>query len=81
MKTIKTIGIIVIATGLSACAGMSHTEKDTLVGAGTGAVAGSIISGGNPSAWSAAQLPAASSATRSARTRTAAIAAEVAVFC
>ena len=46
--TIKTIGIIVIATGLSACAGMSHTEKGTLVGAGTGAVAGSIISGGNP---------------------------------
>ena len=46
--TIKTIGIIVIATGLSACAGMSHTEKGTRVGAGTGAVAGSIISGGNP---------------------------------
>jgi osmotically inducible lipoprotein OsmB len=46
--TIKTIGIIVIATGLSACAGMSHTEKDTLIGAGTGAVAGSVISGGNP---------------------------------
>jgi osmotically inducible lipoprotein OsmB len=45
---IKTIGIIVVATGLSACAGMSHTEKGTLVGAGTGAVAGSIISGGNP---------------------------------
>jgi len=46
--TIKTIGIVVIATGLSACAGMSHTEKDTLVGAGAGAVAGSVISGGNP---------------------------------
>jgi len=46
--TTKTIGIIVIATGLSACAGMSHTEKGTLVGAGTGAVAGSVISGGNP---------------------------------
>ena len=47
-RTIKTLGIIVIASGLSACAGMSHTEKGTLVGAGTGAVAGSIISGGNP---------------------------------
>jgi osmotically inducible lipoprotein OsmB len=47
-SVIKTIGIIVVATGLSACAGMSHTEKGTLVGAGTGAVAGSIISGGNP---------------------------------
>jgi len=47
-KVTRTIGIIVVATGLSACAGMSHTEKDTLIGAGTGAVAGSIISGGNP---------------------------------
>ncbi len=47
-KTIKTLGIIVIATGLNACAGMSQTERGTLVGAGTGAVAGSIISGGNP---------------------------------
>ena len=46
--TIKSIGIIVIATGLSACAGMSNTEKGTLIGAGTGAVAGSVISGGNP---------------------------------
>ena len=46
--TLKAIGIIVIATGLSACAGMSHTEKGTLIGAGTGAVAGSVISGGNP---------------------------------
>ena len=44
----RTIGIIVVTTGLSACAGMSHTEKDTLVGAGAGAVAGSVISGGNP---------------------------------
>ena len=47
-KTIKTLGIIVIASGLSACAGMSHTEKGTLVGAGTGAVAGGVITGGNP---------------------------------
>lgn len=47
-STLKTLGIIVISSGLSACAGMSQTEKGTLVGAGTGAVAGSIISGGNP---------------------------------
>jgi len=47
-SVIRTIGIIVVTTGLSACAGMSHTEKDTLVGAGTGAVAGAVISGGNP---------------------------------
>jgi osmotically inducible lipoprotein OsmB len=47
MNTANTIGIIVIASGLSACAGMSHTEKDTLVGAGIGAAAGNIISGGS----------------------------------
>jgi len=47
-SVIRNIGIVVIATGLSACAGMSHTEKDTLVGAGSGAVAGAVISGGNP---------------------------------
>jgi osmotically inducible lipoprotein OsmB len=49
MNTIlKSIGIIVISTGLGACAGMSSTEKGTLVGAGAGAVAGSVITGGNP---------------------------------
>ena len=47
-NTTKTLGIIVIASGLSACAGMSHTESNTLAGAGIGAVAGSVISGGNP---------------------------------
>ncbi len=45
---LKTIGIITIATGLSACAGMSGSEKGTLIGAGAGAVAGSVITGGNP---------------------------------
>ena len=48
MNAIKTIGIVVIATGLSACAGMSHTESGTLTGAAVGGVAGSVISGGNP---------------------------------
>ena len=49
MNTIlKTIGIVAITAGLSACAGMSNTESGTLVGAGTGAVAGAVITGGNP---------------------------------
>jgi osmotically inducible lipoprotein OsmB len=48
MNAIKTIGIIVLTTGLSACAGMSNTERGTLVGAGTGAVAGAVITGGHP---------------------------------
>ena len=45
---LKSIGIIVVTTGLSACAGMSNTESGTLIGAGAGAVAGSVITGGNP---------------------------------
>lgn len=49
MNTVlKSVGIIVITTGLSACAGMSNTESGTLIGAGTGAVAGGVITGGNP---------------------------------
>lgn len=47
-STTRTIGIIVIASGLSACAGMSHTESGTLTGAAVGGVAGSVISGGSP---------------------------------
>ena len=48
MNAIKTIGIIVLTTGLSACAGMSSTERGTLIGAGVGAGAGSVITGGHP---------------------------------
>jgi osmotically inducible lipoprotein OsmB len=48
MNTIKVIGIIVLTTGLSACAGMSSTERGTLVGAGVGAGVGAVVTGGNP---------------------------------
>jgi len=47
-KTIKIFSIIVLTAGLSACAGMSNTERGTLIGAGTGAAVGSVISGGSP---------------------------------
>jgi osmotically inducible lipoprotein OsmB len=47
-KTIKIFSIIVLTTGLGACAGMSNTEKGTLIGAGTGAAVGSVITGGSP---------------------------------
>lgn len=43
----KTIGVIVVTTGLSACAGMSHTEADTAVGAGAGALVGGALTGGS----------------------------------
>jgi osmotically inducible lipoprotein OsmB len=45
-KTIKIFSIIVLTTGLSACAGMSNTERGTLIGAGTGAAIGSAVVGG-----------------------------------
>ena len=47
-RSMKTIGIIVLTTGLSACAGMSSTERGTLVGAGVGAGVGAAITGGHP---------------------------------
>lgn len=47
-RSIRTISIIVLSAGLGACAGMSQTEKGTLIGAGAGAVAGSVITGGHP---------------------------------
>ncbi|MCX7174588.1 MAG: glycine zipper 2TM domain-containing protein [Proteobacteria bacterium] len=33
--------------GLSACAGMSSQEKNTAIGAGVGAIGGSILTGGS----------------------------------
>jgi osmotically inducible lipoprotein OsmB len=45
--TTKTIGIIVLTSSLGACAGMSHTEAGTVVGAGTGAVVGGALTGGS----------------------------------
>ncbi len=33
--------------GLSACSGMSQQEKSTAIGAGVGAIGGSILSGGS----------------------------------
>ena len=45
--TTKTIGIIVIATGLSACAGMSNTEAGTAIGIVGGAAVGNALTGGS----------------------------------
>ncbi|HWT72572.1 MAG TPA: glycine zipper 2TM domain-containing protein [Oxalicibacterium sp.] len=51
MKTFRqlTLGsaVCVAALGLSACSGMSAQEKNTLIGTGTGAVAGSVLTGGS----------------------------------
>ncbi|MFZ6849378.1 glycine zipper 2TM domain-containing protein [Undibacterium sp. RuRC25W] len=51
MKTIQTAGrniiIVAIAAHLCACAGMTTREKNATIGAGAGAVAGAILTGGS----------------------------------
>ncbi|OEZ98187.1 glycine zipper 2TM domain-containing protein [Duganella sp. HH101] len=52
MKNVKqlvsTAAILAATLGLSACAGMSNQDRNTAVGAGVGAVAGSVLTGGSP---------------------------------
>jgi osmotically inducible lipoprotein OsmB len=38
---------LLLALGLTGCAGMSHRERNTALGAGVGAVAGSVLTGGS----------------------------------
>jgi osmotically inducible lipoprotein OsmB len=38
---------LLAAVGLTACSGMSKAEKNTAIGAGVGAVGGSVLSGGS----------------------------------
>jgi osmotically inducible lipoprotein OsmB len=51
MKNIKhyavTAAVLAAALGLSACANMSAQDRNTAVGAGVGAVAGSVLTGGS----------------------------------
>ncbi|MDQ2988221.1 MAG: glycine zipper 2TM domain-containing protein [Pseudomonadota bacterium] len=51
MKTIKqlivTASLATVALGLTGCAGMSGQDKNTAIGAGVGAVAGSVLTGGS----------------------------------
>lgn len=55
MKTMKQIirkismpvAVGVMAISLSACSGMSRQDKNTAIGAGTGAVAGAVLTGGS----------------------------------
>lgn len=41
----RTATVAAIALLFAGCSGMSHTEKDTTVGAATGAVAGAVVAG------------------------------------
>jgi osmotically inducible lipoprotein OsmB len=51
MNSIKKLAVAATAAtmvlSLSACANMSGQDKDTAVGAGVGAVAGSVLTGGS----------------------------------
>ena len=51
MKTMQTFSMGLLATtvllGVLACSDMTTREKDTAIGAGVGAVAGSVLTGGS----------------------------------
>ena len=43
------VGMTVVAlSSLTGCAGMSHRDQNTAVGAGAGAIGGAILTGGSP---------------------------------
>lgn len=46
-RTISAVALLVAAVGLTACAGMTQQEKNTAIGAGVGAIGGSILTGGS----------------------------------
>jgi osmotically inducible lipoprotein OsmB len=43
--TTKYVALICIVTSLAGCAGMSHRDRDTVIGAGVGTAAGAAITG------------------------------------
>ncbi len=51
MNTIQKLAISAVATatllGLGACSGMTQQEKGTAIGAGVGAIGGSVLTGGS----------------------------------
>lgn len=51
MNTIKTAAVRTLALAailsLGACAGMSQQDKSTAIGAGVGAIGGSVLTGGS----------------------------------
>ena len=51
MKTMQRFAVSVVAgavlLGLGGCSGMSTRDKDTAIGAGIGAVGGSVLTGGS----------------------------------
>jgi osmotically inducible lipoprotein OsmB len=46
-SSLLSCATLLIALGLTGCASMSDRERNTAVGAGVGAVAGSVLTGGS----------------------------------
>lgn len=44
LRVLSAFGLLL---GLSACAGMSQQDKNTAIGAGVGAIGGSVLTGGD----------------------------------
>ncbi|MDP3833258.1 MAG: glycine zipper 2TM domain-containing protein [Hydrogenophaga sp.] len=47
MRSIAALTILTLAAGLGACSGMSRQDQNTAIGAGAGAVGGSVLTGGS----------------------------------
>jgi osmotically inducible lipoprotein OsmB len=48
MTNLQHTAIIALMLGLGACADMSRQNRNTAIGAGAGAVAGAVLTGGSP---------------------------------
>ncbi len=46
-RLMHTATLVLVALGLSACSGMTQQERNTAIGAGVGAIGGSILTGGS----------------------------------
>ena len=46
-KLMVNVAAVVLLAGLGGCAGMSQQDKNTAIGAGVGAVGGSVLTGGS----------------------------------
>jgi len=45
-RALRVVSTTALTLGLGACAGMSRQEKNTAIGAGVGAIGGSVLTGG-----------------------------------
>ena len=47
LRSIAALAILTLAASLGACSGMSRQDQNTAIGAGAGAVGGSVLTGGS----------------------------------